>query len=172
MAPALAPTLTDDYRFCTGDTVSEMSSSFGSGGHSLDQTMLRVLEANPTTFIGGNINRLCEVAVLRMPQDGELARYSAGEAAALVRRQVAQWREATAAMRPASATGAVAADSTAATTASDADATGQVPPEARLQIVPPSSETGTAGTRTGIQAGGEGAMLQQVQEAQETSGGA
>ncbi|TAK38161.1 MAG: hypothetical protein EPO30_09805 [Lysobacteraceae bacterium] len=167
--PAPAPTPDGDYRVRAGDTLSEIASAMDRGGHSLDQTMLALLEANPAAFIGGNVNRLRAGAVLRMPQGGELARYSAGEAAALVRRQVAQWREATAALQQAPASGTIAADSTGATPAADGEAEAKAPAEARLQIVPPSSETGKAGTRTGIQAGGEGTMLQQqVQEAQET----
>ncbi len=159
-----APSAGEAYTVRRGDTLSEIAVAMERSGHSLDQTMLALLEANPEAFIGGNINLLKAGAVLRMPQQGEFERYSAGQAAALVREQVAQWRGATAALQPATAgTGAPAPEAPG----EEGDATASA--EARLQIVPPTSATGEAGTRTGIQAGGEGTMLQaKIQETQET----
>ncbi|MDQ2703269.1 MAG: fimbrial protein FimV, partial [Pseudomonadota bacterium] len=86
-----------DYRVEAGDTLSEIASGMDRRGRSLDQTMLALLRANPDAFIGGNINLVRQGAVLRMPAAEELSRYSAGEAAAIVRTQVAEWREARAA---------------------------------------------------------------------------
>jgi pilus assembly protein FimV len=168
--PAAEPTLASEDRYvvAAGDTLSEIAVGLDRQGHSLDQAMMALLRSNPEAFIGGNINLLRQGAVLRMPQSAELSRYSAGDAAAMVRTQVAQWREASAAAQPAVASGAAArplAGDRAAAGHDVATASG----EARLQIVPPDAGQGAAGTQTGIQAGGEGQMLrQQVQESQET----
>jgi pilus assembly protein FimV len=165
--PAPAPPPSDEYAVRAGDTLSGIAAGLRPGGYNLDQTMLALLRSNPGAFIGDNINRLKAGAVLRMPQADELSRYSTGEAAAVVRAQVAQWREARAPQQqPAAVARADAGRTSAANTngrAGAASATAQ----ARLEIVPPSSGRGQAGTRSGIQAGGEGEMLRQ-QELQET----
>ena len=152
VAPA-APTPDADYTVRSGDTLSEIALGMQRSGHSLDQAMLALLQSNPEAFIGGNINRLRAGAVLRMPPAGELSRYSAGEAAGMVRQQVAEWRAARAQpqVQPDLAT---APDGTG-----EAAAAGN---EARLEIVPPSAE-GEAGSGSGIQAGGDGEMLRQAQ---------
>jgi pilus assembly protein FimV len=147
----------------SGDTLSAIAAGLPSAGHDLDQVMLALLRANPDAFIGDNINRLKAGAVLRMPPAGELSRYSAGEAAAMVRTQVAQWRQARAPQQQPAAIAGADGDRTPATAGKGNGATTQ----ARLEIVPSSPGRGQAGTRSGIQAGGEGDMLRQ-QELQET----
>jgi pilus assembly protein FimV len=166
-APAPAPPPSDEYAVRAGDTLSGIAAGLRPGGYNLDQTMLALLRTNPGAFIGDNINRLKAGAVLRMPQADELSRYSTGEAAAVVRAQVAQWREARAPQQqPAAVARADAGRASAANTSSRAGAASATA-QARLEIVPPSSGRGQAGTRSGIQAGGEGDMLRQ-QELQET----
>ena len=157
-----------DYAVRAGDTLSAIARGMGHGGRSLDQAMLALLHANPEAFIGGNINLVRQGAVLRMPQADEYSRYSAGEAAALVREQVAQWREARAPqLQPQDEGAAVARAQTQAAPARDEAAVANK--DARLEIVPPSSGSNAAGIRSGTQAGGEGRMLrQEIQETQET----
>lgn len=155
-APA-APTAATDYTVRRGDTLSEIALRMQRGGHNLDQAMMALLRSNPEAFIGGNINRLRAGAVLRMPPADELSRYSAGEAAGMVREQVAEWRAARAGPQPQPELAVAPASPDA--TAPDGPAAG----EARLEIVPPSAE-GEAGSGSGIQAGGEGEMLRQAQE--------
>ena len=167
-APARAPD--GDYRVQAGDTLSQIASGLDRRGGTLDQTMLALLRANPDAFIGGNINLVRQGAVLRMPPAGELSRYSAGEAAAMVRTQVAEWREARAARLQATevARAAAAGPSAGAVAASGEDAA-PAGREARLEIMPAVAGAGDAGTRTGTQAGGEGRMLrQEIQQTQET----
>src|SRR5690606_5362094 len=113
------------------------------------------------------INLVKSGAVLRMPNASELSQYSAREARAIVHEQVGQWREM---RKPASQPAAVAvadqADSKSAT--GDAATTARTA-DARLEIVPPSGKDARqAGTRSGIQAGGEGDMLQELQQTKET----
>lgn len=154
-----------------GQTLSQIAGQLQTApGYTLDQTMLALLRVNPDAFIGDDINKLKSGAVLRVPQAEQLSQYSASQAAAVVREQIANWRAARRPM-PQPAAGVVAK------AASDAvrPASGERMPrprqaQARLEIVPPSSSDGRrAGTRSGIDAGGEGNMLrQQLQETRET----
>ena len=158
-----------DYTVQRGDTLSQIARNLaGMDGHSLDQTMLALLQANPEAFIGENVNRLRAGAVLRMPAQETLSRYSAAQAAGIVREQVANWR---ASQRTQAA--AVATSATAATAAGDGDGEAAPGPEvadARLEIAPSRASRGEqAGTQSGASAGGEGEMLrQELQETKET----
>ncbi|WP_038237219.1 type IV pilus assembly protein FimV, partial [Xanthomonas translucens] len=78
-----------------GQTLSQIAGQLArSGGHSLDQTMVALLRANPDAFIRGNVNLLKQGAVLRTPRQEELASIDAAAATAIVREQAAQWRQA------------------------------------------------------------------------------
>ena len=123
-------------------------------GYSLDQAMLALLRANPEAFIGGNINRLKQGAVLRVPQSAEIAQLDEAEAAALVRNQVAEWRQA---RRPVPQP----VDATPVTRSAERPvAAAAQPAQARLEIAPPAASAATrAGTQSGIDAEGEGDML-------------
>jgi len=63
-----------------GETLSGIAAGLG-GGHTLDQTLVALLRANPEAFIGGNANRLRAGAVLRIPDAAGIDRYSPEEAA-------------------------------------------------------------------------------------------
>ncbi len=156
-----------EYAVKRGDTLSEIAGGLANSGYTLDQTMLALLRANPDAFIGGNINLVKQGAVLRVPASGELASLGADEAAVMVRDQIEQWREA---RQPAPQPAALAGDDEAAP--ARAASTNNAPrvADARLEIVPPSSNSGRrAGTRSGIDAGGEGDMLRQdLQQTKET----
>ena len=150
-----------------GDTLGKIARSVDPDGHSLDQVMLALLRANPDAFIQGNVNLIRAGAVLRMPGSSELSQYSAREARAIVHEQIGQWREM---RKPASQPAAVAAaeDQAGANGAKGVDAAPRTA-DARLEIVPPSSKDARqAGTRSGTQAGGEGDMLQELQQTKET----
>ncbi|RDZ28815.1 ferrous iron transporter B [Lysobacter silvisoli] len=155
-----------------GDALSRIASGLDANGATLDQTMVALLRANPDAFIGGDINRLKQGAVLRVPSGSEVAALDAGEASALVRSQVQQWRQA---RRPAPqpATEAVplaVAPSAQPSAGASAAAAGAAGAGARLEIVPPGASRATrAGTQSGISAGGEGQMLrQELQESTES----
>ena len=163
-----AATAAGSYTIRAGDTLSGIAAGLDRGGRSLDQMMLALLQANPEAFIGGNINLIRTGAVLRAPSADALARYSRGEAAALVRRHVAEWRQAAAARMPAGAAIADAASASAAATPPLAGEGAGRTDGPRLQIVPPAEGKG-AGTQSGAQAGGEGRNLrQEIQESRET----
>jgi pilus assembly protein FimV len=137
-------------------------------GYSLDQTIVALLRANPDAFIGGNANRLKAGAVLRLPDDAGIARYTPDEAALVVREQAAQWRGAGRALpQPPAVAGAPAGDASAAPAASGVRSA-RASAGARLEITPPSAnDARKAGSRSGVSAGGGGDMLRQ-QELQQT----
>jgi pilus assembly protein FimV len=149
-----------------GDTLGKIARSVDPDGHSLDQVMLALLRANPDAFIKGNVNLVKAGAVLRMPNASELSQYSAKEARAIVHEQVGQWREM---RRPAEQPAAIAAADGAPAAAGAAQGPGAAKvADARLEIVPPSGKDARqAGTRSGIQAGGEGDMVE-LQQTKET----
>lgn len=147
-----------------GQTLSQVAAPLAAQqGYSLDQAMVALLRANPEAFINGNINLLKQGAVLRLPQPTEVAQLQEAEAAALVRSQIAEWRQA---RRPIPQPAAVADTVQRPAPASSAP---QVA-EARLEIAPPAASTATTpGTQSGISAGGEGDMLanEQLQQTRE-----
>lgn len=160
-APAPAAQAGDQLTVARGQTLSAIARDIG-GGSSLDQTLIALLRANPEAFIGGNINRLKQGAVLRIPASEEVARLGQIEAAALVRNQIDEWRQA---RRPIPQPAAIAAN-----TASPAAEAPSRTAEARLEIAPPlAGAAARAGTQSGVEAGGEGDMLanEQLQQSKE-----
>lgn len=151
-----------------GQTLSHIAAQVRANtGQTLNQAMVALLQANPDAFIGGNINRLKEGAVLRVPQAGETPALDAQEAAALVRLQTEAWRQAR--QQPVPQPAVVGEAPAAPAPASPRPATPAVA-GARLEIAPPSAAgTTTAGTQSGNQAGGEGDMLanEQLQQTRE-----
>ncbi|WP_343225773.1 FimV/HubP family polar landmark protein [Lysobacter sp. BMK333-48F3] len=148
-----------------GQTLSSIAAGLA-GAHSLDQTMIALLRANPEAFIGGNVNRLRQGAVLRLPADG-VAAVDPREASELVRAQVQQWRQA---RQPVPQPIGLEADRTAKTPVAPAAQNAARGSDARLEIVPPGASRATqAGTQSGLSAGGEGNMMrQEIQQANET----
>ena len=167
--PPVAPPPAEYGPVRRGQTLSQIAGQLDTApGYTLDQTMLALLRTNPEAFIGDDINRLKQGAVLRVPQANELSHFSATQAAAVVREQIANWR---ASQRPPPQPAAIA--TTSASGPQQASGGSKPAPrvaEARLEIVPPSASNGRrAGTRSGIDAGGEGDMLrQQLQDTNET----
>ena len=159
-----APTGGDSHLVQRGETLAGIASGLGRP-FNLDQTIVALLRANPSAFIGGNANRLKAGSVLRIPDDAGIARYTPDEAAVVMREQVAQWRGASRTLpQPPAVAGAPAIPRSARPPGSDAHPVAG----ARLEITPPSAKDAKkAGTRSGVSAGGEGDMVRQ-QELQET----
>ncbi len=158
-APAIPTTANGQVEVQRGQTLSQIARDLGQG-YSLDQTMLALLRANPDAFIKGNINRLKQGAVLRVPQSEEQAQLGRPEAAALVREQMAEWRQARRPIpQPVESVAATQAPASARAPATARTTAPQVA-EARLEIAPPAASAATrAGTQSGIDAEGEGDML-------------
>ncbi|WP_106407053.1 FimV/HubP family polar landmark protein [Xanthomonas sp. NCPPB 1128] len=153
-----------------GQTLSQIAGQLARGnGHSLDQTMVALLRANPDAFIRGNLNLLKQGAVLRTPREEDLASLDAAAAEAVVREQAAQWRQARAPVpQPAQAQQDAATAQAAAKPAAAAPAAAAA--GARLEIAPAVPATRReAGTKSGTGAGDEGDMVaaQQLQQARE-----
>jgi pilus assembly protein FimV len=152
-----------------GQTLSGIAAGMA-GEHTLNQTMIALLRANPEAFIGGNINRLRAGAVLRQPPGNQLTAIDAREASELVRVQIQQWRQGVASPAVPQPI-ALEADRVAKAPVAPAlrDGSGRSS-DARLEIVPPGASRATqAGAQSGISAGGEGEMVrQEMQQANET----
>lgn len=165
--PASPPTRYGAVR--SGEYLSIIADGLDMGGN-LQQKMIALLQANPQAFIDGNIHRLKQGTVLRIPDAQEVAAISVAQAAAQVREQTSAWRAATQPVpQPQIAgTGGDIGDASEPA-ASEAPAVAATD-GARLEIVPPgASDASRAGTQSGISAGGEGDMVrQQLQATTET----
>lgn len=153
-----------------GQTLSGIAAGL-SGPHTLNQTMIALLRANPEAFIGNNINRLKQGAVLRLPPTNQLATLDPREASELVRVQVQQWRQGVASAPVPQPIGLESDAVAKAPVAPAANAPGAArSDDARLEIVPPGASRATqAGAQSGISAGGEGDMVRQdTQQTTET----
>lgn len=148
VAPTGGP---ETVRVQHGQSLSQIARSLQQGG-TLDQTMIALLQANPQAFIDNNINRLRSGALLRVPPVSEMTALAAAEAAAMVRQQASDWRQARQSVpQPADASGAAPIPLANAAPAVAG---------ARLEIAPPAADAAQrAGTTSGTQAGGEGDML-------------
>lgn len=83
----------DQYKVAPNDTLWEIAERTRQGG-SVHQTMLAIQDLNPDAFIGGNINRMKNGQVLRMPSAEQIASRSQTEAIQQVAQQNASWRQA------------------------------------------------------------------------------
>lgn len=167
-----------------GETLSAIAGGLGlRSTFSLDQTMLALLRANPDAFLGDNINRLRQGAVLRVPDSGEVGQIDASEAGAVVRQQMQAWRQSqrpvlqpqstadtaantanngnARALRPDAGSTAMRPNVAAMPSTVAAASAGPRRSEARLQIIPPTGATPAAGANTGTGNRGGGSMLQQ-----------
>ncbi|WP_240125835.1 FimV/HubP family polar landmark protein [Thermomonas alba] len=161
-----------------GETLTKIAGELGlRQAGSLDQALLALLRANPDAFLGDDVNRLRQGAVLRVPSREEVAAIDPGEAARVVRQQMQQWAQARRAVRQPETNAGAAPATAAAAAASDAAGTAKPEPaaasrravtsttaargEARLQILPPAAPGKAKGIQSGTSAGGEGSMLQQ-----------
>ena len=91
-ATAAKPLQGNEYKTTANDTLWEIAQRASAGG-SVHQAMLAIQDLNPDAFIGGNINRLKNGQVLRLPDEQQVKSRSQGEAIAQVAEQNAAWRE-------------------------------------------------------------------------------
>lgn len=169
MASPVAPAAPGELlvRVERGQTLSQVAAGMDRGGRTINEAMVALLRANPEAFIGGNIHRVRAGAELRMPGDADFGQADAAGAAALVREQTAQWRQAARpVLQPAEAGAATA---TASVADSPAAPSANAPSGARLEIAPAVAASGTQATESGLGTGGEGDMLanEQLRQAQE-----
>ena len=164
-----------------GETLGAIAAQLVGDGITREQAIVALFRANPEAFIASNLNLVRQGAVLRIPDRSEIAGLDLRESRALMREQVAAWRDMTRpAPQPEAVMGAPAAAEAPAPGPAGEGEAGPQPDavartaDARLEIVPPSAAGGQqAGIRSGIQAGGEGEMLrqemqQELHQSQET----
>jgi pilus assembly protein FimV len=63
-----------------GDTASKIAGAYKPGDVSLDQMLVALLRANPSAFVGGNVNRMKAGAVLDVPSAAQAAAVPSDEA--------------------------------------------------------------------------------------------
>lgn len=146
-APVSAPTGTsaqqgEQYRVTPNDTLWEIAERARQGG-TVHQAMLAIQDLNPDAFIGGNINRMKNGQVLRLPSAEQIGSRSQSEAIQQVAQQNASWRQATAS----SAAGTRQLDAT------QRDSVGAAPSRSErgdnLRLVAPEAGESTTGSDTG-----------------------
>ena len=158
-APAAASSALQgsEYKTTANDTLWEIAQRVGGG--SVHQTMLAIQDLNPNAFIGGNINRLKNGQVLRLPEDQQIKSRSQAEAIAQVAEQNTAWREGRGV-----AASARQLDATKRTTA------GAAPAEAKakdsLKLVAADAGKATKGSDTG--AAGSKALADKLAVTQES----
>ena len=82
----------DQYKTTSNDTLWEIAQRSRHSG-SVHQAMLAIQELNPNAFVDGNINRLKNGQVLRLPDEQQVKSRSQAEAIAQVAEQNNAWRE-------------------------------------------------------------------------------
>lgn len=83
----------DSYRVRSGDTLWEIAEKVRPDSSiSVHQAMIALQQANPDAFVGGNINRLKNGRVLRVPSAEETRDISYNQAVSAVRQQTQEWR--------------------------------------------------------------------------------
>lgn len=145
--PAAAPAGTsarqgEQYKVTPNDTLWEIAERARQGG-SVHQTMLAIQDLNPDAFIGGNINRMKNGQVLRLPNAEQIGSRSQAEAIQQVAQQNASWRQAA----------APGAAGTRQLDATPRDSVGAAPSRSErgdnLRLVAPEAGESTAGSDTG-----------------------
>jgi pilus assembly protein FimV len=139
----------DDYKVKSGDTLWKITEAALAGSSaSVNQKMVAILQANPNAFIKGNINRLKNGRVLRIPTNEEVANVGYQQALDLVGEQNQVWSAENKSAQKAVLTSVVPTTSVTPEAA---------PVEGRLTLG--SADSGQASVK-GIGASGSGESLQ------------
>ena len=134
----------NEYKVASNDTLWEIAERTRQGG-TVHQAMLAIQDLNPDAFIGGNINRMKNGQVLRLPSAEQIASRSQTEAIEQVAQQNASWRQGRA--QPVSERQLDARQRSAAGAAPSRSETGD-----SLRLVAPETGRSTEGSETGTAA--------------------
>ncbi|WP_415844558.1 FimV/HubP family polar landmark protein [Stutzerimonas zhaodongensis] len=140
----------DQYKVTPNDTLWEVAERARQGG-TVHQAMLAIQDLNPDAFIGGNINRMKNGQVLRLPNAEQIGSRTQAEAIQQVAQQNASWRQGAGS----TASGARQIDATQRGSAGAAPS--QSEQGDNLRLVAP--ETGKATTGSDAGADGDAAAL-------------
>ena len=144
-APASSRIEGNQYRTGRDDTLWEVASrARPSNSVSVHQTMLAIQDLNPNAFLDGNINRLKNGQVLRLPTEEQIRSRSQTDALAQVAAQNSAWREGRA-VQP--TTAARQLDATRRSEAGNAPS--QVEAEDNLRLVSAAAGKSTSGSDNG-----------------------
>ena len=91
-ASTVMPLQGNEYKVTPNDTLWEIAERARQGG-TVHQAMLAIQDLNPDAFIGGNINRMKNGQVLRLPTEEQVRSRSQAEAIQQVAQQNASWRQ-------------------------------------------------------------------------------
>ncbi|MCQ4346718.1 peptigoglycan-binding protein LysM [Pseudomonas stutzeri] len=161
-APA-APLQDGQYRVGREDTLWQIAErARPSSTVSVHQTMLAIQDLNPDAFLDGNINRLKNGQVLRLPSEAQVRSRSQADALAQVQAQNVAWREGRA-VQPVAA--ARQLDATRRSRAGDAPAQAAV--EDNLRLVSAAAGKATSGSDNGAAADSQG-LADQLAVSQES----
>ncbi|WP_181298787.1 FimV family protein [Pseudomonas sp. Q2-TVG4-2] len=131
-----------EYKVTPNDTLWEIAERARQGG-AVHQAMLAIQDLNPDAFIGGNINRMMNGQVLRLPNAEQIGRRSQAEAIQQVAQQNASWRQAAGS----AATGTRQLDATQRGSAGAAPSRSESGDN--LRLVAPETGESTTGSDTG-----------------------
>jgi pilus assembly protein FimV len=132
----------EQYKVTPNDTLWEIAERARQGG-TVHQAMLAIQDLNPDAFIGGNINRMMNGQVLRLPNAEQIGRRSQAEAVQQVAQQNASWRQAAGS----AATGTRQLDATQRGSAGAAPSRSESGDN--LRLVAPETGESTTGSDTG-----------------------
>lgn len=132
----------DQYKVTPNDTLWEVAERARQGG-TVHQTMLAIQDLNPDAFIGGNINRMKNGQVLRLPTAEQIGSRSQAEAIQQVAQQNASWRQSAGL----AASGARQIDATQRGSAGEAPARSDQGDS--LRLVAPETGKATSGSEAG-----------------------
>ena len=149
----------NEHKVTSNETLWEVAERTRQGG-TVHQAMLAIQDLNPDAFIGGNINRMKNGQVLRLPSAEQIANRSQAEAIEQVAQQNASWRQGRA--QPASERQLDARQRSAAGAAPSRSETGD-----SLRLVAPETGKSTAGSDTGT-AGDANALRDRLANAEES----
>ncbi|MCJ8168795.1 FimV/HubP family polar landmark protein [Atopomonas sediminilitoris] len=157
---ASAGKLEGEYTSSKNDTLWEIALRARPAGASVHQTMLAIYDLNNGAFIDGNINRLKNGQVLRLPSAEQAKARTSDEAVALVAEHNKAWKEG----RSVAASSARQLDATRRDTAGAAPATSA--PSDRLSLV--SGQEGKAKGSDKANAAGNDALQNKLAVTQES----
>ncbi|HSB24973.1 MAG TPA: FimV/HubP family polar landmark protein, partial [Burkholderiaceae bacterium] len=90
-APAALPTGPEEYKVREGDTLYRIAKQKQRAGASLDQMLVALFRANPSAFMGDNMNRMKAGAVLSVPSSDDANAVTTAEAREVIRVQSADF---------------------------------------------------------------------------------